>query len=222
MIIKKIFPSKKIFLNRYLVIGITAILFVCGFCYGKFTEAKVSVAAIQQGLADSLVRFHVVSAGDTDYEQALKLIVKNSVLELLSERLSGVSSKEETLLILEELTPEILSLSRNVLKENNCNMSVSASIEEAFFPVKTYGDMTLPAGEYTALKIVLGEGEGTNWWCVLYPPLCFVDATYGVVPDKSKDELKTILTEDEYNAIFGEKVVFRFKFLKFLNKDFWK
>jgi len=222
MIIKKSFHSKVTFQNRYILICIIAILLVCGFGYNKFTKAQASVATIQQGLSDSLVRFHVVSAGDTDYEQALKLIVKNSVLEFLSEKLIGVSSKEETLLILEELTPEILSLSRNVLRENDCDMSVSASIEESFFPVKTYGDMTLPAGEYTALKIVIGDGEGTNWWCVLYPPLCFVDATYGVVPDKSKTELKTILAEDEYNAIFGEKVVFRFKFLKFLNKDFWK
>ncbi len=206
--------------GKLFVVGILAITLMCLLGHNKLTNAQKSVTEIQKGIADSIVRFHVVSAGDSEYEQSLKLLVKNSVLDLLSERLADVTSKEETLAIIEELTPQIISLAQSVLHENNCNVSVTAGIEEAFFPVKTYGDLTLPAGEYTALRIVLGEGEGTNWWCVLYPPLCFVDATYGVVPDESKTAFKTILAEDEYDMIFGENVVFRFKILKFLNKFF--
>lgn len=209
--------------NKYgklFTVGFIAITLLCFFGHGKLSSAEKSVSEIQKGLADSIVRFHVVSAGDSEYEQSIKLLVKNSVLDLLSEKLANVSSKEETLEIIEELTPQITSLAQSILRENNCDASVTAGIEDAFFPVKTYGDLTLPAGEYTALKIVLGEGEGTNWWCVLYPPLCFVDATYGVVPDESKATFKTFLSEDEYDMIFGENVVFRFKFLKFLNKFF--
>ena len=186
----------------------------------KITDNGTSVSDIQKGIAESIVRFHVVSAGDSEYEQSLKLLVKNTVLDFLSEKLADVTSKEETLTVLEELKPEITKLAAGVLRKNNCSISVSTNIEDTFFPVKTYGDLTLPAGEYTALKIVLGEGEGTNWWCVLYPRLCFVDATYGVVPDESKAVLKTVLAEDEYNLVFGENVVFRFKILKFLNKFF--
>lgn len=206
--------------GKLFVIGFVTIMLICLLGHDKLTNAQKSVAEIQKGLADSIVRFHVVSAGDSEYEQSLKLLVKNSVLDLLSEELIDVSSKEETLAIIEELTPQIISLAQSILRENNCNASVTAGIEKNFFPVKTYGDLTLPAGEYTALKIVLGEGEGTNWWCVLYPPLCFVDATYGVVPDESKATFKTILAEDEYDMIFGENVVFRFKIFKFLNKFF--
>lgn len=205
---------------KLLILGIITLAIILFLGRDKITDNETSVADIQKGIAESIVRFHVVSAGDSEYEQSIKLLVKNTVLEFLSEKLADVTSKEETLSVLEELKPEITELAHSVLRKNNCNTSVTTNIEDSFFPIKTYGDLTLPAGEYTALKIVLGEGDGTNWWCVLYPRLCFVDATYGVVPDESKATLKTILAEDEYNLIFGEKVVFRFKLLKFLNKFF--
>ncbi len=180
---------------------------------------SASACSIQKNIADNIVRFHVISAGDTEYEQALKLIVKNSVIELLTTELSGVSSKAETLEKLEELTPEIIAVAAASLKENGSDLKVSAAIcNSCYFPIKTYGDLTLPAGEYTAYRIVLGEGQGTNWWCVLYPQLCFVDASYGVVPEVSKNEFKVLLDETEYNAIFGKNVKFRFKFLTFLNE----
>lgn len=211
---------KKTNSGKLFIAGIIVITLACFLWHNKLSEAERSASDIQKSLADSIVRFHVVSAGDSEYEQSLKLLVKNSVLDLLSEKLADVTSKEETLGVIEDMTPQIINLAQSILRENNCKASVTAGIEEAFFPVKTYGDLTLPAGEYTALKVVLGSGEGTNWWCVLYPPLCFVDATYGVVPDESKEAFKTILAEDEYDMIFGENVAFRFKFLKFLNKFF--
>jgi stage II sporulation protein R len=76
--------------------------------------------------------------------------------------------------------------------------------------------VTFPPGEYEAFRIDIGEAQGQNWWCVLYPPLCFVDSAFGVLPEESKQELKNILTEDEYNAI-TEKGNYRFKYLRFLN-----
>lgn len=206
--------------HKLLTLGIISLTIILFLCRDKITANKTSVSDIQKGIAESIVRFHVVSAGDSEYEQSLKLLVKNTVLDFLSEKLSNVSSKEETLTVLEKIKPEITKLATEVLHKNNCSISVTTNIEDDFFPVKTYGDLTLPAGEYTALKIVLGEGNGTNWWCVLYPRLCFVDATYGIVPDESKAAFKTILAEDEYEMIFEENVVFRFKILKFLNKFF--
>ena len=205
---------------KLLTLGIIILALIIFLGHDKITGNETSVSDIQKGIAESIVRFHVVSAGDSEYEQSLKLLVKNTVLDFLSEKLADVTSKEETLSVLYELKQEITELAAGVLRKNNCSTSVTTNIEDTFFPVKTYGDLTLPAGEYTALKIVLGEGDGTNWWCVLYPRLCFVDATYGVVPDESKAAFKTILAEDEYDMIFGENVVFRFKILKFLNKFF--
>ena len=84
--------------------------------------------------------------------------------------------------------------------------------------MKTYGDMTIPPGEYEAFRVDIGEAQGKNWWCVLYPPLCFVDAVYGEVPEESKEELKGVLTEEEYSMVSGENEKFRFKYLKIFNR----
>ena len=84
--------------------------------------------------------------------------------------------------------------------------------------MKTYADVTFPQGEYEAFRIDIGEANGKNWWCVLYPPLCFVDSVYGELPESSKEELKNVLTDDEYNAITDVQYKYKFKYLKFLNK----
>lgn len=206
--------------QKYFKKILPVLIFLPLLLYGYHTM-NTSAESIQKNIADSIVRFHVISAGDSEYEQALKLIVKNSILEFLETELTSAASKAETLDKLSELTPEIITLARDVLKENGSDLAVTASItDNCYFPIKKYGDLTLPAGEYTAYRIVLGEGKGTNWWCVLYPRLCFVDATFGVVPDESKKEFKALLPEAEYNAIFGKNVKFRFKFLTFLNDIF--
>ena len=97
------------------------------------------------------------------------------------------------------------------------------SYENCYFPVKTYGDITFPAGYYNAVNIRIGASNGKNWWCVLYPPLCFVDAVHGVVPDQSKKQLEQILGYQDYQAlIYGihddsYQVTYKFRFLTFLN-----
>ena len=83
--------------------------------------------------------------------------------------------------------------------------------------MKSYADVTFPPGEYEAFRIDIGDAEGRNWWCVLYPPLCFVDAVYGELPKESKEQLKNVLTDDEYNAITKVRYKYRFKYLTFLN-----
>ena len=100
------------------------------------------------------------------------------------------------------------------------NYDVAVYFENSYFPMKSYGDVTFPPGEYEAFRIDIGDHDGKNWWCVLYPPLCFVDTSYGVLPDTSKDTLKNILTEDEYNAITNTRVEYRCKYLTFLNRLF--
>ena len=83
--------------------------------------------------------------------------------------------------------------------------------------MKSYADVTFPPGEYEAFRIDIGDAEGRNWWCVLYPPLCFVDAVYGELPKESKEQLKNVLTDDEYNSITKVRYKYRFKYLTFLN-----
>ena len=91
--------------------------------------------------------------------------------------------------------------SREVIRREGYAYPVTAGLTTAYFPEKTYGDCTFPPGEYEALQIKIGEAEGHNWWCVLYPSLCFVDDTHGVVTEEKKEELKNVLTEEEYDTI---------------------
>ena len=82
-----------------------------------------------------------------------------------------------------------------------------------YFPMKSYGDITFPAGYYDALRVTIGRAEGKNWWCVLFPNLCFVDVVHGVVPEESKQQLENILTEEEYESLFQwDKSPYRIRF----------
>ena len=119
--------------------------------------------------------------------------------------------------ILSESMVDIENIAHETLMAHGGDSKVNVYFEESYFPMKTYADVTFPPGVYEAFRIDIGEHCGKNWWCVLYPPLCFVDSTCGVLPDDSKEKLKNILTDDEYNAITKTQYVYRFKYLKFLN-----
>lgn len=187
----------------------------------------LSNAKIQEGIANKIIRFHVIASSDSEEDQALKLIIKNHVLEYMAKPLSRSVSLEDTKRILREEESNIVKLVKEIMKKNISSSTASfptitTSIEEVYFPIKSYGNLTFPAGNYTAFRIVLGEGNGTNWWCVLYPPLCFIDATHGIVPDSSKEDFKSLLTQEEYEALLSgeltpEQIRFEFKILKFLN-----
>lgn len=102
-----------------------------------------------------------------------------------------------------------------VIAKEGHTETVSAQITDAEFPVKTYGAYTFPKGTYRALKVVIGDGAGANWWCVMYPNLCFANSVYEVIDENSKEELQTILTKEDYEEIMAAgKIRVRFKYLK--------
>lgn len=172
-------------------------------------------ASAQKDLAANVVRFHVLAESNSSEDQRLKLLVKSAVLEYMEEPLARASSAEEAISILNKHTNDIVRIASDVLKENNSSLTVCAETKETYFPEKTYGDITFPAGIYTAYQILLGTGSGQNWWCVLYPPLCFLDVTHAVVPEESKAQLKSFLTQKEYNLITNSleeyPIEFRFR-----------
>lgn len=172
---------------------------------------------IQKGIAESIIRFHVRANSDSDRDQQLKLEVKNRVITYLKPLLAESKSIEESRQILEKHQEDIKELADSTLRELGSDQTTNVYFEQCYFPMKSYGDVTFPPGEYEAFRIDIGESCGKNWWCVLYPPLCFVDATYGVLPEDSKETLENILTDDEYNAITKTQCKYRFKYLTFLN-----
>ena len=128
------------------------------------------------------------------------------------------SSKEEVIQLAYEYKDEFYNIAKNVIKENGYNYDVKISIGNFEFPTKYYGDISLPAGYYDALKIEIGEAKGQNWWCVMFPPLCFVDVTAGVVPDESKQIMQDNLSEEEYDLISDKTdsgIKFKFSLIEF-------
>lgn len=168
---------------------------VAGLLAGSYSEN------VNRDLADSLIRLHVVANSDSPADQALKRNVRDAVLAYMSEQLKDSKDINRTRYIINERMDDIVRLASEELKKNGSDYAVKASLGSYPFPTKAYGDVTLPAGNYQALRIVIGSGEGANWWCVLFPPLCFVDVTHGTIPDTVKDELKSALTDEEYKLI---------------------
>jgi len=171
---------------------------------------------VNKGLASNLVRLHVVANSDSQKDQALKMMVRDAVLEYMKEKLKDSDSIEETRNVIRENIQNINNIAKTVILEQGENYTVETRLGDFPFPTKSYGDITLPAGYYQALKVVIGNGEGANWWCVLFPPLCFVDATHGTLPDSVKNDLKKALTTEEYSIVTSvdseEDIPVRLKF----------
>ena len=159
---------------------------------------------VQEGIAGKIFRLHVVANSDKKEDQELKMDVKKTVVDYLSQNLGAEADLEETREYVLGNLSEIEQAALRTIKEQGKSYPVSAAVEKTYFPDKTYGDCTFPAGEYEALNIRIGKGEGKNWWCVLYPSLCFIDDTWGVVSREKKEELQEVLTKEEFQKILED------------------
>ena len=211
--------NKKILLAA-LLIGLAGTLFFTGLNTVRLKRENREIKArldreIQQGIAGEVFRLHVIANSDTEKDQELKLKVKTRIVEYLKEILGEDAGLEETKeAVLTHLT-EIEQEAENLIEEQGFDYPVEVVVEKTYFPEKTYGDCTFPAGEYEALKVKIGSAKGQNWWCVLYPSLCFLDDTYGIVTEEKKEDLKEVLTAEEFQEILGysrEKKKLRFGF----------
>jgi stage II sporulation protein R len=157
---------------------------------------------------------------DSEEDQQLKLQVKDAVVTYLSPMLSDSGSTDESRQILSDHIDDITRVATDTLRSLGSDEEVSVYFEKSYFPMKVYGDMTFPPGEYEAFRIDIGQADGKNWWCVLYPPLCFIDAAYAVVPEDSKETLKNVLTEEEYSAITNTQYKYEFKLIDAMKSIF--
>lgn len=176
-----------------------AVLLTGSIVRGQQVEAKVEKT--QQDLAKEVFRFHVLANSDSEEDQALKMEVKESVLDYMKEQIPESDSAEETKAWARGHLEQIEGIAEKIVKENGYTYQVNAEVTFCDFPDKTYGDVTFPAGRYEALRIEIGRAEGHNWWCVLYPNLCFLDSVHAVVPEEGKEELREVLTDEEYEMV---------------------
>ncbi|MBQ8393878.1 MAG: stage II sporulation protein R [Clostridia bacterium] len=158
------------------------------------------------GIYDSTVRLHILANSDSEEDQRVKLLVRDAVVEHISAY--DAKSKEEALLCITADQDAICETAINVLRENGINDSVSIKIGEEQYPIRYYEDFSLPAGEYTSVQIIIGEGNGQNWWCVLFPPMC---TSYAIEPD-GEEYISAGLSRDQYNLITGAGGEYKVKF----------
>lgn len=161
-------------------------------------------AEAQEHLAGEVLRFHILANSDSNEDQALKMKVKDQVIAYLDKTMPKGLDVDETKDWVRRHTDELESLAETVIAENGRDYPVSAAVTTCYFPDKTYGDVTFPAGNYEALRMEIGAAKGHNWWCVLYPNLCFLDAANAVVPEEGKEELRSVLTEEEYSQVTAQ------------------
>lgn len=126
-------------------------------------------------IKNKLIRFHVIANSDTEEDQNLKLKVKDKVIDYLYPYLNASQSLEESRNIIKDKMDQVKKLAEEVIKDNNYSYGVKTELSRENFPEKSYGKITLPQGNYEAFRIIIGTGQGKNWWCVMFPPLCFVD-----------------------------------------------
>lgn len=178
-----------------LIFGIAAALLVTGLV------VNAKQAKIQKNMAEEVFRFHVLANSDSEEDQNLKMKVKEGILSYMKEQLPHSDSVETTKDWAVSDLAAIQERAEQIIFEEGYEYSVQAEVTDCYFPKKTYGDVTFPAGKYEALRIEIGEAKGQNWWCVLYPNLCFIDAVHAVVPEEGKQELKEVLDEDAYEMV---------------------
>lgn len=202
------------------LITVTAALILGTYGYSHSREYR-----IQKEIADNIIRFHIRAASDSDEDQNLKLKVKDAVVGYMKDELSDADSLDEARDILYDDSESIRKLALQVIRDEGYAYDVNVYFERSYFPMKAYGDMSFPPGEYEAFRVDIGDADGKNWWCVLFPPLCFVDQTYTIVPDDTKDIFRNVLSDEAYDAVTMQDVEdsdyeVGFKYLTFLNKLF--
>lgn len=198
-------------------IGMLAILTILLFIYTSICAFSY-VSAVSTDISKSVFRLHVLANSNSDEDQTLKYKVRDNLLNYMNNICSNCSSKEEAISLVTEHKDEFKQVALETIKNEGYNYDVNINIGNFEFPTKQYGDISLPAGYYDALRVEIGEAKGRNWWCVMFPSLCFIDISSGIVPEESKEELQNVLSDEEYSIISDNnnyEMKFKFKLLEF-------
>ena len=212
----------KNFFNIYNHSKVKIIILLTFLFFAYSTIYAISYANyVSTDIANSVFRLHVIANSDSDIDQNLKYIVRDNLLEYMNSLCVNCTSKEDAIAIASEHIENFKEIALNTIKDEGFDYSVNISIGNFEFPTKHYGDISLPSGYYDALKVEIGEAKGQNWWCVMFPPLCFVDSSSGIVPEESKEDLENVLTDEEFSIISDNEqnptFKLKFKILEILN-----
>ena len=177
---------------------------------------------VSTDIANNVFRLHVLANSDSEEDQNLKYKVRNNLLSYMNEICENCETKQEAISLVEENKGNFKQIALDTIRSEGFSYDVNINIGNFEFPTKDYGDISLPAGFYDALRVEIGGAKGQNWWCVMFPPLCFVDVTSGVVPEESKELLANNLSEEEFALVSDSsdsEIQFKFKLLEFFNQN---
>ena len=186
---------------------------ICAFSYAQNVSTDV---------ANNVFRLHIIANSDSKEDQILKYKVRDNLLIYMNKICANCKNKQDAILLVEKNKENFKQIALDTIKNEGFSYSINIAIGNFEFPTKDYGDISLPAGFYDALKVEIGKAKGHNWWCVMFPPLCFVDISSGVVPEESKDLLKNNMSEEEFALVSQANdfsVKFKFKILEFFNEN---
>ena len=186
---------------------------VCAISYANIVFRDIS---------DSVFRLHVIANSDNQVDQDLKYKVRDKVIEYMNTLITKEMDKQEVINIAQNNLEEFKQIAIKTVIEEGFNYNVETKIGNYYFPTKEYGDISLPSGLYDALRIEIGEAKGKNWWCVMFPQLCFVDVSKGIVPEDSKEELKRSIGEDGFEIISNKtspEIKIKFKILEIFGSN---
>lgn len=171
-------------------------------------SAVLSMSALNiecEEIRGSVLRLHVLANSDSEDDQNLKLKVRDRLLEVSTDIYSCAQSKDEAVQSTRENLSMLQTEAERVIKDNGYDYPVSVELEETYFNTRSYGDITLPAGNYQALRVIIGEGDGHNWWCVMFPPLCISAVS------EEEARLDDVLNEQQLDLVEGSQYEARFK-----------
>lgn len=177
-----------------------------------FISISSYASSISKDLSDNFFRLHILANSDSQEDQELKLKVRDNIIEYMNSLSYKGLSKQDAITLTENHISDFENIAQKTIQNEGYNYNVSLEIGNFYFPTKIYGNVSLPAGYYDALKIELGKAEGKNWWCSLFPPLCFVDISSGVIDENAEELLKNNLSDEEFAIITSDSETIKFKF----------
>lgn len=221
-------------MKKMITLGLIIVLIMSLIQWCNFNEKRVygseTVEVDANDISDKLIRFHVLANSDSESDQKLKLKVRDEVLKYISPKLKDSNSIDESRKILLDNDGKIKQIAEQVIRNNGYKYKVVTMLSRENFPVKNYGNITLPQGNYEAYRILIGDAKGQNWWCVMFPPLCFVDITKGQLAYKeTEDEMKKVLSDEQVKGLTQSskkdekekdktKIIFKFKIKELIDE----
>ena len=185
------------------------------FCF-IFISISSYASTVSENLSNNFFRLHILANSNLEIDQNMKLKVRDGIIDYMESQNFSDKSKSDVIKFTQENLETLKGIAEEIIKSSGFNYPVSLEIGNFYFPTKVYGNLSLPAGNYDALRIKIGNAEGENWWCSLFPPLCFVDISSGVIDDSSKESLKENLSDEEFAIIThnDETIKLKFKILE--------